>query len=232
MTIFKGVGFFYASGDMNEKDDPVRSAKKAARFGASWCAVLVESVDGRLQPPERVATCVKALRVEGIEPFLYSFPKRARIEKAIEHAAACAKASACPRLMWDVEPHEIQTQGDWTRADVYKLYDGAIAAGLEVSWTVFTRERWSSFRWPPGPMVLQVYERVKDQNALAKAVAIWKPGGREVVPAIGTYFLPDRVASDAKNASNHNKIALAIWALGTTSDVEGATLKTIAQSMI
>jgi len=226
---FEGLGFFYASPDMNDKGDAVKSAKKAKRFGASWCAVLVESVDSRTQSPERVAECVKALRAEGIEPWLYSFPRRDRIAKAIEHAEDCGKASECMRLVWDVEPHEIDTYGDWTQADVNRLADGAIARGFEIGWSVFTRRRWDGIRFPNGPMLLQVYERVRDTQSLARAVDRWTPGGREVVCAIGTYFAPDRIRSDAKNALQHNATALAIWSLATTSDREGATLAAIAQ---
>jgi len=227
--LFSGLGFFYASPDQNDKGDAAKSAKKAKRFGASWCAVLVESVDGRTQSPERVAECVKALRDEKIEPWLYSFPRRDRIESAIDHAEACGVASDCMRLLWDVEPHEIDTYGDWTQADVNRLADGAHARGFEIGWTVFTRRRWDAIRFPEGPMILQVYERVRDEQSLARAMGRWTDGGREVVPAIGTYFAPDRIRSDAKNAAKHHPFALGIWALATTSDREGATLASVAQ---
>ena len=225
--IFNGLGFFYASPDQNGKDDAIKSAKRAKRYGATWAAVLVESVDGRLQSPERVAECVEALRAEKIEPWLYSFPRRDRIAPAIEHAEACGIASGCMRLIWDVEPHEIEEAGDWTQADINRLADGATARGFEIAWTVFTRRRWDSMRWPSGPMILQVYERVRDVGTLARSVERWTAGGREVVLAIGTYFNPDRVKSDWTNARRHNAKALAIWSLATTSDREGATLKEI-----
>lgn len=226
---FSGLGFFYASPDMNDRGDAAKSAKKAKRFGAAWACVLVESVDGRTQSPERVAECVAALRAEGVEPWLYSFPRRDRIEKAIEHAEACGVAADCMRLIWDVEPHEIDTYGDWTQADVNRLADGANARGFTIGWSVFTRRRWDGIRFPAGPMILQVYERVRDLQSLERAMGRWSDGAREVVPAIGTYFAPDRIRSDAKNAAKHNARALAIWALATTSDREGATLASIAQ---
>ena len=66
-----GLGFFYTSRDMLDAE---KSATRAAGFGASWCAVLVESVDGRRQTLERIKAACDALRAKDIAPVLYTFP--------------------------------------------------------------------------------------------------------------------------------------------------------------
>ena len=212
-----GLGFFYASADML---DPEASAKRAAAFGASWCAVLVESVDKRRQAPARVKAAVDALRAQDIEPILYTFPHPTIVGEATSRAIAAAKANRISVVMIDAEPFDGH---DWTAADLALAHRLIVEAGLEPAWTTFYRRRWGALRWPRAPMFLQVYERVRDRDELDRAISLF--GSLPVILCIGTHLNDARVAPDLSNATRRSPKAIGVWCLATTSATEGAALR-------
>jgi hypothetical protein len=212
-----GLGFFYTSRDMLDAE---KSATRAAGFGASWCAVLVESVDGRRQTLERIKAACDALRAKDIAPVLYTFPAPHAGDAGARYACEVAIACKVARVILDVEPFR---GADWTEGAISSMAAIVRAAGLDLAWTTFYRRRWGAVRFPPGPMYLQVYTRVRDLEELARAVAIFP--GREIIACIGTFQDDARVAGDLANASTVSPTTIGVWALATTSAGEGAALR-------
>jgi hypothetical protein len=212
-----GLGFFYTSRDML---DAAKSARRAAGFGASWCAVLTESVDGRRQPIERVSKACEALRARDILPVLYTFPAPHAGDAGARYACEAAIACKVRRVILDIEPFR---GADWTQDGIARAAAIVRGVGLDVAFSTFYRRRWGAIRWPAGPMYLQVYERVRDPEELARAVALFP--GREIIPCIGTYQDDGRVAGDLVNASAISPKTIGVWALATTSAGEGAALR-------
>lgn len=212
-----GLGFFYSSRDML---DGAKSAARAASFGASWCAVLVESVDGRRQSLERVAGAVEALRAVDVTPILYTFPAPKAGDAAAKHAAEVAITVKVARVILDVEPFQ---GSDWTRGALESASEILRLAGLDVAFSTFYRRRWSALRFPPGAMYLQVYERVRDRDELARAIALFP--GREIIACIGTYQDDARVSSDVSEAARVSPRSIGVWSLATTSAGEGSALR-------
>lgn len=212
-----GLGFFYTSRDMLDAE---KSATRAAGFGAAWCAVLVESVDGRRQTPERIASAVEALRAKDITPVIYTFPAPFAGDAAARYACEAAIANKIRRVILDVEPFR---GDDWTQDAIASMAAIVRGAGLDVAFSTFYRRRWGAIRWPAGPMYLQVYERVRDMDELRRAVALFP--GREIIPCVGTYQDDARVAGDVANAARISPTTIGVWALATTSAAEGAALR-------
>jgi hypothetical protein len=212
-----GLGFFYTSRDMLDAE---KSATRAAGFGASWCAVLVESVDGRRQTLERVAAACEALRAKDVAPVLYTFPAPHAGDAAARYACEATSAARVQRVILDIEPFR---GDDWTQHGISSAASIIRGANIDVAFSTFYRRRWGAMRFPPGPMFLQVYERVRDAEELARAVALFP--GREIIPCIGTYQDDGRTSSDLANAERVSKTTIGVWALATTSAAEGAALR-------
>tara|TARA_R110000868_G_scaffold83620_2_gene235891 strand:+ start:661 stop:1329 length:669 start_codon:yes stop_codon:yes gene_type:complete len=212
-----GLGFFYASRDML---DGAKSAARAASFGASWCAVLVESVDGRRQSPERVLGACEALRARDIAPILYTFPAPDQGDAAARHAAEIAEACDVKPVILDVEPYKGR---DWNAGTISSAAGILRSLGREVAYSTFYRRRWGAIRFPAGAMYLQVYERVRDPDELARAVALFP--GREIVACVGTYQDDARVGSDLANAERVSPRSIGVWSLATTGPDEGRALR-------
>jgi hypothetical protein len=227
---FNGLGMFYASGDVVA--DPVDRAKLVLEAGATTAFVLIESVEGTQKRAEVVASHAIELRTRMVEPWLFTFPTSARIPRALEHLRVCGERSQCRKVVLDIEPWTDPKTGiryDWTEAQIKQLVDGARALGFEVMITLFSRAAWKRIRWDrvaPGiVIILQVYDRVKDEEALSDAVAAFPDS--IVVLAIGTYVGDlERLRHDLHNARPYAQHtgAIAVWVLKTTSHEEARTL--------
>lgn len=227
-----GLGFFYASADM--ASNPERAAAKCADACASWAMILVESVDGRVQPLDRIVAHAAALRAAGVRPLVYTFPDpreagagsgRDGLRVMVKRAINRAQITSVPHVCLDFEPFQ---GADWTGDQIGAAVRQVQAAGLRASVTVFHRPRWARVRWPAVPIVLQVYERARDPRLLDQTVTAWRERVPVVVPAIGTY-LGDvaRLRSDLAHVRAHRDTAggLAVWALATTDRAERAILR-------
>lgn len=215
-----GLGFFYASADMAR--EPAESARRCAQAGASWAMILIESVDGRRQSPERVLAHAAALRARSIRALAYTFPSPrgcetlAGLDQATDRAIEIARGCGIEHLCFDFEPFE---RADWTGTQIRRAVARARAAGLRSSVTIFTRARWRKITWPAGvPVILQVYERARLRGLLAAALRQTFPGADpDTIPAIGTYAGDaDRLGSDLDNIREWDPRGLAIWSLATT----------------
>lgn len=224
-----GLGFFYASADMART--PAYSAERVREAGGAWAAVLAESVDGRRQTVDRVAAQAEALRRVDVTPIVYTFPgpqlcaSPADLRATIDRAISRAKIAQVQHLCLDFEPFD---GADWTGLQIRTAIERARDAGLRVSVTVFSRPRWLRTDWQGAPLILQVYERARDQAALDRAMAQDFPGVPDVIPAIGTYSDGGvaRLANDLRNVSMLalRPRGLAIWSLATTDRSERAEL--------
>lgn len=230
---FSGVSMFYASGDM------VQAASERARStvaaGARTAFLLIESVEGTRRHPDVVQEHVVAVRERGIEPILFMFPTSDRIKSALDHLERCGELAGVWKVILDIEPWR-DAKGvlhDWTEAQVRELVDGARALGFEVIITLFSRPAWHHIRWgliaAGVTIVLQVYDRVRDPEMLAAAVAAFPDN--PVVIAIGTYVGDvHRLDGDLANAAPYAEKAgaLAVWDLKTTSSAEADRLRDFA----
>lgn len=219
-TAFDGLGFFYGSRDML---DPERSAARCASFGASWACPLIESVDGRVQTRARFARAVETLRALDVRPIPYTFPTASRAELGGKLAADYCAGVGAGACVLDVEPFE---GDDWTQARLDGAAQALERSDIAVAWTAFYRSRWRSLRFPPGPMLLQAYERVRDLEDLDDAIKLFGPG-RETIVCIGSHkdATPATVRADVANAQTRSPKSIGVWALATTSTAEGAELK-------
>lgn len=223
-----GLGAFLASADMARR--PAETVLLARRCGLSWAVVLVESVDGRRQRPERVRTVCEALRAAGCELWLYTFPAPppARSVQAVaDHLLECSRVAGVPHLCLDIEPHRGQ---DWSEREIAELVGAVRGADVAPPITLFTRDEWASMDWatvaPSSPIWLQVYERVRSPSTLRKAIERWP--GRHVVPLIGTYLgTSDRLKSDLVHVEPWARRAgaLGIWSLASTDGNEADVLR-------
>lgn len=214
---FDGLGFFYASADML---DPEKAARRCADAGASWACVLVESVDGRRQKPERIAAAVAALRALDIRADLYTFPHPSKGDEGAQRAVAAAKANAIQRVVLDAEPFE---GADWSTNALASAGRIVTNAGLELAWTTFPRRRWATVVFPPGAMLLQVYHTIRDLEDAREALTRF--GDREIVLCIATHLDDGRVAADLANVDALGGRACGVWACVTTSKREGEALR-------
>lgn len=228
----RGLGFFYASADMSSS--PERAAAKCADAGASWAMILVESVDGRVQPTDRIVAHASALRTAGVRPLIYTFPDpreagagggRDGLRVMVQRAIARARIASVPHVCLDFEPFG---GADWNGDQIGRAVRMVQDAGLRASVTVFHRPRWARVRWPAVPIVLQVYERARDPGLLDQTMTVWCERADLIMPAIGTY-LGDvaRLRSDLAHVRAHRDTAggLAVWALATTDRAERAILR-------
>lgn len=228
---FNGLGMFYASGDM--ADDVGDRAKLVLECGATTAFLLIESVEGTRKRPELVAEHAVELRVRDVTPWLFTFPTSDRIKASLEHLRACGEKSLVRRVILDIEPWKDPKTGvlhDWTEEQVDELVAGARDLGFEVMITLFSRPAWRKIRWGKVAagvvIVLQVYDRVKDEEALAHAVEAFPDN--VVVLAIGTYVGDvHRLEHDLANAAPYVAAtkALAVWVLRTTLHDEAAMLR-------
>lgn len=113
-----GLSVYLGSGDMqalDRGDGPTLALLR--RCGATAALVLVESVDGRRQSPERVERVCDRLRAADIAPLLYAFPDvTGDLSASIAHLAACREATRAP-CQWDIEPrHDAGSVTHWTPA--------------------------------------------------------------------------------------------------------------------
>lgn len=214
---FEGLGFFYASADMLE---PEKAARRCADAGASWACVLVESVDGRRQKPERIAAAVAALRALDIRADLYTFPHPTKGDEGAQRAAEAAKANGIRRVVLDVEPFK---GADWNTNTLASAGRIIREAGLELAWTTFPRKRWGAVVFPPGAMLLQVYHTIRDLDDAREAMHRF--GQREIVLCIATHLDDGRVAADLENVDALGGRACGVWACVTTSKREGEALR-------
>lgn len=227
---FSGAGFFLGAGDM--VGDHVHGVKRLLDAGATTSFVLIESVEGTRQPASRVRDVCIAHRERDIEPWLFTFPTCARIDSAVDHVIECGQLANVKKVVLDLEPYRDPKSGrlyDWTERDIADLVTKVRAAGFEIAITVFTRKAWSRIAWdriaPGVPILLQVYERVADEDELAAAIAQWP--GRTVVLCLATYLGPiERLRHDLANARAHSmKVgACAFWKLGSTDLAEARTV--------
>lgn len=224
-----GLGQFLASKDMARR--PAETVRLLQRCGARWAAVLVESVDGRRQPLERVAHVVDAIRAAGIEVHLYSFPALARRIAAAAYLSEAAAHVSVSRLMLDLEPYR---GAHWHEREVREVVEIVQPSATEFSITLFTSEDWRDVAWeevaPGVPVLLQVYERARDPRTLQRAIARWS--GRTVVPCAGTYLgASERLEGDVENCTPYAQRAgaLGVWALATTDAKEADVLRRWAE---
>lgn len=218
-----GMGPFLASRDM--VSDPREVRKKLLECAATWCPILVESLDGRRQRQDRIADLVVELRSHEIDPYLYTFPDPRRAKAAADHLLEVADFVRIDRAhcCLDIEP---ASDADWSERAVADLFAAVSGVGAQVpSITLFTRTEWDRYAWdaiaPGAEILLQVYERAADPGRLARAIARWP--GRRVVPLFGSYLGGlDRLARDMANVSPHAaKVGAAgLWALATSDREE------------
>lgn len=114
-----GLHVYLGSGDMVAMPATLATL---ARCGATGALVLVESVDGRRQPVERVVSVCAALRASKVEPMLYSFPAiDGDLYASRVHLGKCHVATGAPTQL-DAEPHDgtrwsAQTVAPWLASD-------------------------------------------------------------------------------------------------------------------
>lgn len=227
---FSGAGFFLGAGDM--VGDHARGVRRLLDAGATTSFVLIESVEGTRQPATRVRDVCVAHRERDIEPILFTFPVAARIDSAVAHAVECAQLTGIWKIVLDLEPFTDAKTGrkhDWTERDIAEIVSRLQAAGFFVMITLFTRRQWRSIAWkriaPNVPILLQVYERVSDEDELAAAIAQWPD--HVVVLCIATYLGPlEKLRHDLSNALPHTRKvgAAAFWKLGSTDMLEARTV--------
>ena len=215
-----GLGIYYGSSDMHV---PSKSAALCLSAGATWAAVLVQSVDGRKQDPARVADVCASLRDVNITPWLYSFPTPGMpVSQPIAYLGKCAKAANTERVAWDVEPY----QGfDWKQPEV----DDLVRAFPSCSITLYDRPQWHRLSWHQRPIWLQVYSASKETIKLAAVSAKWP----RAVPCFAAYDgSADDMEADAIRCATmaRSSGAAAVWSLASVSPIKAATLKAWALS--
>ena len=148
----------------------------AASTRARRRAVLIESVEGTRQPPRACGTCVAHPRARHrAHPFTFpSWPASIRRSRTRSSARSSlgSEDRARPRA---VHRRQDRLQHDWDRARHRRDRLAPQAAGF----VMITPSRAGSGgrSWkriaPNVPILLQVYERVSDEDELAAAIAQW-----------------------------------------------------------
>lgn len=219
-----GLGLFLGSKDIRLA--PGEVARRALACAATHVHVLVESVDGRTQRESAIADLVVELRARDVIPCLYTFPAPKLAQAAADHARELAEQHRCP-LVVDLEPGP--GGQDWTAPAIADVLRRSRADAI----TLFSRRQWDAIDWAavaPGlPVLLQLYHRAADPDAVYRAVARWP--GRRVIPCVGTYLGDEaRLARDLEHLGPYAGTArgLSVWVLASTDDDEAAVLRSWA----
>lgn len=234
MTMPDGLGFFLQSADMVR--DPDETARRLLAGGATHAYVLTSSVDGRMQPVERVAKVVGALHAANVAAPLYFFPVDADVAAHEAHLDACAKATGVLDVCVDLEPdhpqrhlHDLTDRDhEWQEKEVAALFARLRAKGYRLSVSVFPRKQWKAYRWkeilgPDVEVLLQLYTSLGgDAVKLARELRFWRDQGLTVIVCAAAY-LGDaaRFRRDLHIAEEHSTIArVCVWALGSADKSE------------
>lgn len=222
-----GLGMFLASRDMIATPRVIR--RKLLDCAATWAPILVESLDGRRQPLDRIREHAIEMREHDIRPAAYSFPHPKRGLAGADYLNEACEVAKIDLPCLDIEP---AADADWTERAIAETF-AAVAARRAPTITLFTRPEWNHVAWndvaPGVPIWLQVYERVAEAGRLAGAIGRWK--GRAVVPLIGTYLGETaRLERDLVNVADAARAAgsAGVWALATTDAEERAALRRFA----
>lgn len=116
----KRIGIYLSSGDMKK---PIAvQIKKLLECGAARANLWVESPDGRRAPLSLLREWSGALRAEGIEPWLWTFPNAAFAGGAGRYLREAAMATSAVGMWLDIErPPPMSPARDWTREDAEAL---------------------------------------------------------------------------------------------------------------
>jgi hypothetical protein len=237
-SIPDGVAFFLDSRDMIR--DPDETARLLLEAGATHVYVLTSSVDGRMQPSDRVARVTGACHAKNIRVIFYFFPVDKSVTAHELHLDECVKKTGVIDVCADIEPirfkDDVRTQvdeselHDWDAQEISSLFTRLRSKGYRLSISVFPRKVWKSLDWKEVlgsdvEVLLQLYTTIAGpETALAKELAFWKAQGIRTIICVGSYVgNAARYGNDLRTAERHSSVARVVtWVLSATDKAERA----------